>query len=72
MDSYNIVETGENAVTIEGFFLNDIKLVPHIGDIWWKSLVNTLWEKEKMLVTNIFSFSHDVFFLSFEREIEPF
>ena len=26
-----------------------------------RSLLKTLWEKEKMLVTSIFSFSHDVF-----------
>ena len=29
---------------------------PHTG-----SLLKTLWEKEKMLVTSIFSFSHNVF-----------
>ena len=27
------------------------------------SLLKTLWEKEKLLVTNIFSFSHSVFYL---------
>ena len=27
-----------------------------------KSLLKTLWEKEKMLVTSIFSFPHNVFY----------
>ena len=29
--------------------------------ILWEKLLKTLWEKEKMLVTSIFSFSRDVF-----------
>ena len=29
-----------------------------------RNLLKTLWEKEKMLVNNIFSFSHNVFYLS--------
>ena len=32
---------------------------PHV-----RSLLKTLWEKEKMLVTSIFSFSHNVFYPS--------
>ena len=31
---------------------------------WESSLLKTLWEKEKMLVTSIFSFSHIVFYPS--------
>ena len=30
--------------------------------------MKTLWEKEKMLVTSIFSFSHNVFFSSHDKE----
>ena len=40
---------------------------PHNPDFWWpyiRSLLKILWEKEKMLVTSIFSFSHDVFYPS--------
>ena len=33
-----------------------------------KSLFKTLWEKEKMLLTSIFSFSHNVFY-SYQRQI---
>ena len=32
-----------------------------------RSLLKTIWEKEKMLVTSIFSFSHNVFF-QFQKE----
>ena len=39
---------------------------PH-NDTFWRlretSLLKTLWEKEKLLVTNNFSFSHSVFYL---------
>ena len=30
--------------------------------VWERSLFKTLWEKEKLLVTSIFSFSHNVFY----------
>ena len=42
-----------------------LKSLPHNLDFWGariKSLLKTLWEKEKMLVTSIFSFSHNVFY----------
>ena len=32
-----------------------------------RSLLKTLWEKEKMLVTSIFSFSHNVFYPSLNK-----
>ena len=32
--------------------------------LWKRKLLKTLWEKEKMLVTSIFSFSHKVFYSS--------
>ena len=40
---------------------------PHSDTFWrlWEtSLLKTLWEKEKLLVTSNFSFSHSVFYLS--------
>ena len=39
---------------------------PHNDNFWhlWEtSLLKTLWEKEKLLVTSNFSFSHSVFYL---------
>ena len=48
--------------------LNDPRLFnpfPHNDTFWrlWKtSLLKTLWEKEKLLVTSNFSFSHSVFY----------
>ena len=35
---------------------------PGVQQPWKSSLLKTLWEKEKMLVTSIFSFSHNIFF----------
>ena len=35
---------------------------PDICQFWQRRLLKTLWEKEKMLVTSIFSFSYNVFF----------
>ena len=38
---------------------------PHNNTFWrpWEtSLLKTLWEKEKLLVTSNFSFSHSVFY----------
>ena len=40
---------------------------PDFNDPEKKSLLKTLWEKEKMLVTSIFSFSCNVFYL-FQQE----
>ena len=40
-----------------------INPLPHNDNFWCtveKSLLKTLWEKKKMLVTNIFFFSHNV------------
>ena len=37
--------------------------------VYGTSLLKTLWEKEKMLVTSIFSFSHSVFYSI--KEINP-
>ena len=42
-----------------------VKPLPHNDTFWrpWEtSLMKTLWEKEKLLVTNNFSFSHSVFY----------
>ena len=41
--------------------------IPTYNDIEKKSLLKTLWEKEKMLVSSIFSFSHNVF-LAVQKE----
>ena len=51
---------GEESVLI------DINPFPHNETFWcpWEtSLLKTLWEKEKLLVTSNFSFSHSVFYL---------
>ena len=42
------------------------KKIPTLNDRQ-KDLSKILWEKEKMLVTSIFCFSHDVFY-SFQKE----
>ena len=41
--------------------------VTHEGQIFVQSLLKTLWEKEKMLLTSILSYSHNVF-LTFQRQ----
>ena len=41
--------------------INPLPHNPNFQQPWEKSLLKTLWEKEKMLVTSIFSFSHNVF-----------
>ena len=52
----------------KGFDIVDISLInpfPHNVTFWrpWEtSLMKTLWEKEKLLVTSNFSFSHSVFY----------
>ena len=51
-------------ITIRGNWFNPL---PHNPDFLLpaeKSLLKTLWEKEKMLVTSIFSFTHNVFYPS--------
>ena len=59
----NIVGKGENA----GYpFQNK----PWVLRFCRTSLLKTLWEKEKLLVTSNFSFSHSVFYLV--REISAF
>ena len=39
-----------------------LHLVTQLGSLYKINLLKTLWKKEKMLVTSIFSFSHNVFF----------
>ena len=36
--------------------------IPTFNDLEKQNLLKTLWEKEKMLVTSFFSFSHNVFY----------
>ena len=55
-------------------FQRCINSLPHNSYIerpWNRSLLKTLWEKEKMLVTSIFSFSRNVFYPS-QKEISVF
>ena len=50
---------------VTGFFLrvvNPFPKKPRFLHVWSKSLLKTLWEKEKLLVTSHFSFSHSVFY----------
>ena len=71
----NTVEKAENAgyqhflLFPQGFpklpFLGVVNPFPHNDTFWrpWEtSLLKTLWEKEKLLVTSNFSFSHSVFY----------
>ena len=45
------------------FFLSIINPLPHNGRFYWeRSISNTLREMEKLVVTNIFSISHNVFY----------
>ena len=49
-----------------GLHMALVNLFPHNAAFWcsWEtSLLKTLWEKEKLLVTSNFSFSHSVFYL---------
>ena len=44
-----------------------LRSLPHSPDfshLWKRKLLKTLWEKEKILITSIFSFSHNVFYPS--------
>ena len=48
-----------------GSFGKEINPFPHNDTFWrpWEtSLLKTLWEKEKLLVTSNFSFSHSVLY----------
>ena len=47
--------------------VNSLPHSPHFYDLIKESFSKTLWEKEKMLVTSIFSFSHNNFY-PFQRE----
>ena len=38
--------------------------IPSFNDLWRRRLLKTFWEKEKMLVTSIFSFFQNVFYSS--------
>ena len=53
----NIRQQNLRLLNINPFPLNDT-----FWRVWERSLYETLWEKEKMLVTSIFSFSHNVFY----------
>ena len=63
----NFVRKGENAGynIFKTLFLKATNPFPHSDTFWrpWEtSLLKTLWEKEKLLVTSNFSFSHSVFY----------
>ena len=56
-----------NAVLCQIPCLSLINSLPHNPDFqrrWNKGLLKTLWENEKMLVTSIFFFSHNLFYSS--------
>ena len=44
------------------FFFNPFPYKPLFSRVCSASLLKTLWEKEKLLVTSNFSFSHSVFY----------
>ena len=44
------------------FFFNPFPYKPWFLRVCNKSLLKTLWEKEKLLITTNFSFSHSVFY----------
>ena len=46
------------------WLLNSLPHNPYFWRPWERSLWKTLWEKEKMLVTSIFAFFHNVFYPS--------
>ena len=48
---------------IDNFFFNPFPNKPWFLRVCSKSLLKTLWEKEKLLVTSNFSFSNSVFYL---------
>ena len=49
--------------TLVIFYLNPFPDKPWFLRVCSKSLSKTLWEKEKLLVTSNFSFSHSAFYL---------
>ena len=46
----------------EGSLLNPFPNKPWFLRVYCRSLLKTLWEKEKLLVTSNFSFAHSVFY----------
>ena len=48
-------------IDMRGYTLTLYHTIPTFNDPQERSLLKTLWEKEKMLVTSIFSFSQNVF-----------
>ena len=43
-------------------YLTLYHMIPAFNNLQERMLLETLWEKEKMLVSSIFSFSHNVFY----------
>ena len=62
---------GQSKILVSGNGLNLYHTNLTFNDPVERSLLKTLWEKEKMLVTGIFSFSHNVF-LPFPKQISFF
>ena len=44
------------------YFINPLPNKPWFSCVCYTTLLKTLWEKEKLLVTSNFSFSHSVFY----------
>ena len=47
------------------YYIHGLNSFPHnadFEDLWKRNHLKTVWEKEKMLVTSIFSFSQNVFY----------
>ena len=62
----NTVDAGENVGLFASILSFSLNLFPHNDTFlrpWETSLLKTLWEKEKLLITSNFSFSHSVFYL---------
>ena len=51
------------------FYLNPFPNRPWFLRVCSTSLLKTLWEKEKLLVTSNFSFSHSIFYLSLNLKL---
>ena len=58
------VSQGRQKVSLCGNGLTLYHTIPTFNDFETGRLLKTLWEKEKMMVTSIFSFSHNVFYPS--------
>ena len=54
-------------VCARSIYFNHFPNKPCFLRVWNSSLLKTLWENEKMLVTSIFSFSHNVFYPNIDR-----